>query len=81
MITAVKFKIYILNDSIFSIISYKLSYEQRFYIVILLKINKNSKIYSYYTIWTFDLTINLKMQNNKKFVFYLKEVVEQKPEF
>ena len=45
------------------------------YLVILLKVNKNLKLYFYYTILTFYLDISSKIKNYKKLVLNIKKVI------
>lgn len=63
------------NISILSIIIYKRNYQQMLYLVILLKVNKNLKLYFYYTILTFYLDISSKIKNYKKLVLNIKKVI------
>ena len=61
IIATIELKKYILNTSFFSIIIYKLNYWQKFYLVILLKVDKNSKIHLYYTMLTFELIVDFRI--------------------
>ena len=57
MIFAIKFKKYMANASVLGIIISKLSYWQKLYLIILLKIDKNSKLSFYCTILLLDLVV------------------------
>lgn len=61
---------------IFGTVIYELSYQQRFYLVILLKVDKSSKINFYHAILTFYLFINLKIEYNKELLLNIKKVAE-----
>ena len=74
MIAAVQLKKYIVNTSIFDFVINKLSNLQELYLIILVKINKNSKLYFYNTILFFYLLISLRVKNNKKFLLNIKKV-------
>lgn len=47
----------------------------------MLKIDKNFKIYFYYTFLKFGLDFSLKIKNYKKFVLDFEKVIKLKPEF
>ena len=74
MIAAVQLKKYIVNTSIFDFVINKLSNLQELYLIILVKINKNSKLHFYNTILFFYLLISLRVKNNKKFLLNIKKV-------
>ena len=59
VIIIVEFKKHIANANIFGIIIGKFYYKKKPYLIILLEINKNSKLGFYYTILFFSLTISL----------------------
>ena len=58
IIAIIRLEKFLLNAGIFNIIVYKLSYWQELYLIILVKIEKDSKIYFYYSILILDLAIN-----------------------
>lgn len=80
MIITIQFKEYIISARFSNIIIYKLYYKWEFNLVILLEIDKNSKIRFYKTILLLSLTISLKVESDEKFLLNTKEVILQKPE-
>ena len=72
----VQLKEYIANTSILSINISKFSYQQKFILVILFKINKALKICFCYTVQLFCLAISLKIKSGKKFLQNTKKVVQ-----
>lgn len=58
-----------INAAIFNIIIYKLSHWQKFNLIILLKIDQNSKIGLHSDVLPFYFAISLKMKNVKEFLF------------
>lgn len=77
MIAAIQLKIGIVGAGIFSIVICKLSYWQEPDLIVLLKINKDLKIYFYYTILIFGLVINFRVKCSKKSVFDFKKIIKQ----
>lgn len=53
---------------IFCFIVNKFSYELKFYLVVLLSINKNFEIKFYYIILYLNIVINLYIKSNKRFL-------------
>lgn len=76
MIFTTYFKNYISNISFFSIIIYKFSNWQKFYKIILLKVNKDLELYFYYTILILDFSISLRIKNSEKLILDSKKVLE-----
>lgn len=62
---------------IFSIVIKKLSYWQELCLVILFKIDKNSKINFYYIILLFDLAVNLKIKSGEELLFDDKKIAKE----
>lgn len=62
ILATIKLKKQLADICIFDVIIYKLNHWEEANSIILLWINKNSKINFYYTILTFDLVINLRVQ-------------------
>ena len=59
MIAIVEFEKFVLNIDIFNIVIYKVSYNKKHYLMILLKFEKNLGINFYSTILTLSSTVNL----------------------
>ena len=59
MIFAIELKRYMINANIFGIIIGKLDYKKKPYLIILFKVNKDSKISFYYTILFLGLSVCL----------------------
>ena len=59
MISTVKLKRRVANASIFSIILSKLYHRQKLYLVILLEVDKNSKVGFYCAVLSLDLAVHL----------------------
>ena len=75
VVATIYLKQYIANTNIFGFIISKFSYQQKVYLVILFKISKNLKVYSYYTILFFYFLINTEIKNSKKTQFGSKKIV------
>lgn len=65
------------SAGIFSVIIHKLIYQQKFNLIVLLKIDKNLKINLYNTLLLFDLAISLKIKSNKKLPLDLEKIIKQ----
>ena len=77
MIAAIQLKQVIAGVYFLNIVIYKLSYWQKFKLILLFKINKNSKVSLYNTVLSFYLAINLMIKNSCKFLFNTKKVAKQ----
>lgn len=53
---------------VLSIVIYKAGYWQKFFLIILIKLNKRLKIQFYCIHLSFSLTISLKIEYNKKYL-------------
>ena len=73
IISTIKFKKYIAIHHIFSITLSIFSHLIKICLIILLKINKSSKIDCYYSILLFDLAIYLKIKKCEKFLVNAKK--------
>ena len=75
VISIVELKKRVANTSIFGIIISKFCHRKKPYLVILFEIDKGLKVDFYYTILSFNLTIYLWIEGNKKFLLDVKEIV------
>lgn len=66
----------IANDYVIDIVICKLRYDNKFFLIILLPIDKNIEVYLYYIILSFGLIIKLEKKDCEKFSLYIKEVVK-----
>lgn len=71
IISTVKFEYYSICIQILGVIVCKLNYEQESYLVILLSINKSSKISLYLANFSVAFAICLKIKDSEKFLFYI----------
>lgn len=69
------------NVCIFSIVISKLGYGQEPSSIILLKINKGSKISLYSAILLLRLAVDLQIKGGEKFLFNVKKIIKQRSEF
>ena len=76
MIILAKLKKYILSLDIFSIVIYQLSYQLVFYLIILLQVNKNSKISFCCIVLTICLLICLLIKSSIKLLLNIKKIVK-----
>ena len=67
MISLIELEKYVTNTGILDIVVSKLYHRKKLYLVILFKIDKDSKIGFYYNILPFDLTICLLVKSDGKF--------------
>ena len=74
MIFAIEFKKCVANISIFGIIIGKLCYKKKLYLIILLKVDKNSEVDFYYTILPLSLAVYLWVKGNREFLLNTKEI-------
>lgn len=75
MILIIQRKFYVICTYIFGILVCKFSLEQDFCILVLLLINKNSKISFYYDILILSLAIYLRIKSKPKLLFYAKKII------
>lgn len=62
---------------IFNIIICKLDYRQKSYLVILLKVDKSSKVGFYSVVLLFDLIISLLMEGNRESSIKVKKIAKK----
>ena len=74
MISAIKLERYMTGTGIFGIIVSKLRYEKKPYPIILLEVDKGSKISFYYTILPLNLAIYLWVENNRESLLDAEEI-------
>lgn len=74
MIVVVELKIHVVSTYIFSIVICQFSYGLDSYLVVLLSINKSTKISFYCTVLSFGLTVCLWTKCSRKFLLNAKEV-------
>lgn len=79
-ITTIELERHVTKVCIFDIIIYKLDYGQKLGPIILLKIEKNSKIDFYCTILVLCLPISLWIKHGKEPLLDVKEIIKQKSE-
>ena len=64
---------------ILGIVVRKLGHWQKSYLVILFKVDKGSKICLYCTVLAFGLTVYLRVERGRKFLFNSEEVTKRRP--
>ena len=78
MVFIIQLETYVTNISILSIIICKFHYLSNSSSVIMLKVDKGSKISFYNTILLFSLTVSLKVEYGRQPAFYITKVAMQK---
>ena len=75
MISAIELKKCMASADIFGIVINKLRYEKKLYSIILLKVNKSSKVDFYCTILPLSLVVCLQIKRNRESPLDVKEIV------
>ena len=75
MISTIELKKYVVGNDILGVIVGKLHYEKKLCLIILLKVDKNSKVNFYYTILPLSLAIYLQVEDGRKSLLDIKEIV------
>lgn len=79
LVSIVKLKRHITNVCVFSIIIYNFNHWQWFCLIVLFKVNKNSKIDFYYAILSLILIISLSIKCSKKPLFDVYKIAKRWP--
>lgn len=80
MVVTIEIKKYIAYIYTFGVIISKFHYCYKLYLVILLFIYKETKVYLYHILLFFCLTVYLKIKCGKKLLFDVKKATKQEPE-
>ena len=75
MIFAIELKKYMANVGIFDVVVGKLCYEKKLCPIILLKVDKSSKVGFYCTILSLNLAVHLGIKSGGEFLLDAKEII------